>query len=74
MWRCDVLEGFPVILPEKKNGGGDEEYTGGRVRERSACMCVVLSENEKERKNKNKSDRPNREKRELWDMWWGRMG
>ena len=57
----------------QKNGGGDEEYTGGRVRKSSVCMCVVLRENEKE-KNKNESDRPKREKRELWDMWWGRTG
>ena len=41
-----------MILPEK-NGGAHEECTGGRVRERSVCMCVVLSESEKGRKNKN---------------------
>ena len=42
MWRCDVLEDFLVILPEKKGRGDDEECTGGRVRERSVWVCVVL--------------------------------
>ena len=51
-----------MILPEKKNGrGDDEECTGGRVRRRSVCLCVVLTENEKEKENKNESDRPKRE-------------
>ena len=35
-----------MILP--KNGRGDDkECTGGRMRERSVCMCVVLIEKEK---------------------------
>ena len=52
-----------MILPEKKNGrGDDEECTNGRVRERSVCMCVVLTEKEKEKENKNENDWPKREK------------
>ena len=39
-----------MILPEKNGRGDDEECTGGRVRERSVCMCVVLIEKEKERR------------------------
>ena len=69
MWRCDVLEDFLVILPEKNGRGDDEECTGGRVRERSVCMCVVLTEKEKEKENKSESDRSKREKRE-WIVWW----
>ena len=38
------------------------------MRERSVCMCVVLSENEKEKKNKNESA-GQIEKRENCDMW-----
>jgi len=34
------------------------------VRERSVCMCVVLTEKGKEKENKSGSDRPKREKRE----------
>ena len=53
-----------MILPEKNGRGDDEECTGGRVTERSVCMCVVLTEKEKEKENKSESDRSKREKRE----------
>ena len=39
-----------------KDGGSDEECTGGRGVywwERSVCIYAVLSEKEKEKKNKN---------------------
>ena len=74
MWMCDVLEGIPVILLEKWWRWWGVYQWESEGEECVYVCCVVLSENEKEKKNKNESDWPNREKRELWDMWWGRMG
>jgi len=62
-----------VILPEKNGRGYDEECTGGRVMERSVCLCVVLTENEKEKENKNENDRPKRKKISE-NEWWEWVG
>ena len=37
-WRCTILDGMPVILREREEGG--EEGRKRRVREKEVCVCV----------------------------------
>ena len=69
MWRCDVLEDFLVILPEKMVEVMMRNVPVGGWGRGVCVLCVVLTEKEKEKENKSESDRPKREKRE-WIVWW----